>query len=124
MELEVAILSVEEPAPETTGGVKLALAFAGTPLMEKLTVPAKPLVAMTVAVNAVLPPTRTDCEAGDAVNAKSLTTALNERLLVHMPSVAEIVMSEAPVWPATGVMVMVRLVPLSPTVRSAFGTRD
>src|SRR5258706_14646998 len=97
MELEVVTFSVEEPAPETVGGLKLALALGGTPLIPKVTVPANPLVAITLAVNAALPPTRTDCEAGEAVNAKSLTTALKVRLLVHTPSVTERVMSERPV---------------------------
>src|SRR5581483_3966399 len=49
-EFDVNTFSVDEPAPVIVGGVKVALAFAGTPLTPKLTTPLKPLVAVTVAV--------------------------------------------------------------------------
>ena len=68
-------------------------------------------MAVTVALYAVLPPARTLCDAGEAVSTKSLTTALNDRLFVHTPSVTDIVINDEPVCPAAGVTVIVRFVP-------------
>src|SRR6516225_230748 len=63
------------------------------------------------------------CDDGDAVSAKSVTNALNDRLLVHTPSVTEIVINEKPVCPATGVTVIVRFVPEPPKTRFPLGMR-
>src|SRR5438128_339807 len=62
-------------------------------------------------------------EAGEVVSAKSLTNALKERLLVHTPSVIEMVIREEPVCPAIGVTVIARLVPEPPKTRFPFGTK-
>ena len=48
--LAVVIVKVEEPEPVTDAGLKLAVAPVGSPLAEKLTVPAKALMAVIVAV--------------------------------------------------------------------------
>src|SRR5688572_1824238 len=46
----VATVSVEDPEPVTEGGLKLAVAPPGSPLAEKVTVPAKPPEGVTVTV--------------------------------------------------------------------------
>src|SRR5207244_3008590 len=53
---------------------------------------------------------------------RTLTSALNDRLFVHTPSVTETVIHEEPVAPVTGVTVIVRFVPLPPSARLLFGT--
>ena len=118
------MFNVEEPGPVIVGGVKLTLAFEGTPLTANVTMPLNPFVAVTLAEKLVLPPATTVCETGDTFNAKVLTIAVNERLLVQTPSVTETVINDAPVCPASGVTVRVRFVPLPPSERLAllFGT--
>jgi len=117
-------LRMEMPGPVIIGGLKFAPRPSGKLLKENATVPENPLVAVTVAVKFVPEPAKMLCEAGDAERANTLTMALNARLLVHVPSVTERVMSELPVCPAVGVTVSVRLVPLPPRSRFAFGIND
>ena len=52
----VATVSVEEPDPVTDAGTKPAVAFAGNPLIEKLTVSVNPFSAFTVTVYETFPP--------------------------------------------------------------------
>ena len=50
VELEVLTAMVEEPEPETEGGVNVAVAPGGKPLTVKLTFPLNPLEGVTVTV--------------------------------------------------------------------------
>src|SRR5215468_6307463 len=104
-------LSAAEPGPVMPGGEKPPKAPAGRPLTPKLTAPAKPLVAVTVAVYDAPEPTKIVCEPGAAARAKSLTTAVKLALLVHSPSLTETVINAEPVIPGNGVIVRVRLAP-------------
>src|SRR6267142_173077 len=63
-------------------------------------------------------------DAGVAVRAKSATSALKLRLFAHTPSVTVIVIADAPVWPATGLTVIVRSAPEPPMIRLPFGRSD
>jgi hypothetical protein len=74
VEVEVLTLSVELPEPPAIeGGVKLALAPAGSPLTLRLTVSVNPPLGVTVAVYEVPLPACTVCDGGAAVMAKSPT---------------------------------------------------
>ena len=119
--LDTVIFRVDEPVPVMLGGVKLSPIPAGNAAVPKVTVPAKPLVEVTVALNVVLPPGKTVCADGEAANDKTLTAALKDRPFVQTPSVTEIVMADEPVPPATGDTEIVRFVPLPPSVKFAFG---
>jgi hypothetical protein len=72
----VETVKIDDPADVMEAGLKLAVAPAGTPLAASVTVPAKPLRAVTVAVNVALLPAVTLCDAGAANRPKSagLTT--------------------------------------------------
>ena len=120
--LVVETFNVAEPGPVIVSGLKLPVVPGGNPVTTKFTRPAKPLVAVTVRLYAVLPPARMVCKAGEAVRAKSVTKALKDRLLVQSPSVTEIVIADDPVWPETGVTVIVRFVPEPPMRRFPLGT--
>src|SRR3954462_9692234 len=109
------------PESVTVNGLKPAVALAGNPSTLKLTVPV-PLVAVTMFVKATLLLASTDCDTGVVVIAKLVTRTLNVRVLVQVPSVVETVIAAEPVWPAAGVMVRVRLVPLPVMMRLALGT--
>ena len=122
--LDAVMLSVDAPAPLIVSGLKLAPMFAGVPARPKVTVLVNPFDAVTSSAKLVLPPRKTVCDAGVAEILKLPTVTLKVRLFVHMPSVTETVMSEPPAWPAAGVTVSVRLVPLPPIRRFAFGMSD
>ena len=66
VEAVVLIVTVDEPKPVTEVGLKLAVAFAGSPLMLKLTVPSNPPRALTVAVKLVELPCCTLKEEAEA----------------------------------------------------------
>ena len=71
VELVVVMVSVEFPEFTTEAGLKLAVALLGSPLVFRLTVPAKPFCAPMVTVYVVLLPCVTVCELGVAVIEKS-----------------------------------------------------
>ena len=75
MEVEVCIVSVEEPPVEIDAGLKPPLVMpVGKPdslPTLKFTVPVKPLRGMTVTVYVVSPPGTTSCAAGPTVMEKS-----------------------------------------------------
>ena len=119
----VEIFNVAAPGPVRDGGLKVPVAPNGKPVTAKFTRPPNPLVAFTARLNAVLPPARMPCDAGEAVSAKSVTKALNERLFVQTPSVTEIVITEDPVWAEAGVTEIVRFVPEPASTRLPFGTK-
>jgi hypothetical protein len=86
----VEMVRVDEPAEVMEGGLKLAVAPAGTPLAASVTVPAKPLRAVTVAVNVALLPAVTLCDAGATVKPKSVeaeTARLTFALCCRVPDV-------------------------------------
>ena len=70
------MVKVDDPAEVMVAGLKLAVAPAGRPAAVRVTVPVKPLRALTVAVNVPLLPAVTLCDAGVAAKPKSaaLTT--------------------------------------------------
>src|SRR5580765_4254288 len=61
------------------------------------------------------------CDAGVAARAKSALSALKLRLFVQTPSVTKTVITEAPVWPGTGLIVIVRFAPEPPITKLPFG---
>jgi len=61
------------PDVETDAGLNDAEAPAGRPVTPNVTRPVNPVTGFTVAVNAALPPCVTDCDAGVADSAKSVT---------------------------------------------------
>ena len=63
----VVTVSVEAPEPVTEVGLNEAVAPAGNPLAVRLTVPVKPLSALTFTVYVAVPPEFTDAVAGVAV---------------------------------------------------------
>jgi hypothetical protein len=65
------IVNVVEPEPVTVVGLKPPVTPAGNPDTPKLTVPPKPLSAVTVTVYAVLAPSPTLAELGDIPKEKS-----------------------------------------------------
>ena len=67
----VRIVSVVEPEPVTVVGLKLPVTPDGNPDVPKLTVPPKPLSAVTVTVYVVLAPSTTLAEPGDIPREKS-----------------------------------------------------
>ena len=72
----VAIVSKDDPAVLIEAGTKLAVEPAGTPVVERVTIPAKPLRDATVAVNTPPLPAVTELDAGLTARPKStgLTT--------------------------------------------------
>lgn len=79
----VATVSVVEPEPVTVVGLKLPVTPDGSPAVPKLTVPPKPLRAVTVTVYAVLPPAATLAELGDIPREKSgCGTTVNPNVVV------------------------------------------
>jgi hypothetical protein len=72
----VEMVKADDPAEVIEGGLKFAVAPEGRPLAASVTVPAKPLRAATVAVNAPLLPAVTLCDAGvtDRPKSAGLTT--------------------------------------------------
>src|SRR5437667_384838 len=72
----VLTVKVDEPEVVTDEGLKLAFARRGSPLTLNVTVPLKPVPAVTVAVKEVPPPCTTVREAGDAESEKSGWTVM------------------------------------------------
>ena len=66
VEAVVVIVTVDEPEPVTEVGLKLAVAFAGSPLMLKLTVPSNPPKEPTLTVKLVELPCCTLKEEAEA----------------------------------------------------------
>src|ERR1043166_4759226 len=69
----VVTVSVEVPEPFTDVGEKLAVAPDGRPLTPNVTLPVKPLSALTFTEYVVAAPGRIDCEPGVAASEKSGT---------------------------------------------------
>jgi hypothetical protein len=87
---------VDDPEPVTEVGLNEALAPAGNPLPERLTVPPNPPDPVTVALYEVPVPAVTVCEAGAAETEKSpttgaLTTSVTVAVCVVLPLVPVIV---------------------------------
>ena len=89
----VAMLRLDVPDPITEAGVKVGVAPAGNPLTLKLTVPAYPLIAVTVAVKLAVSPIEIPTFAGEALRLKStgFTTSVTDAVWVNTPSVPLIV---------------------------------
>jgi hypothetical protein len=71
--LLVVTVIVDDPAPLTEVGLKLAVAPVGSPPTVNPVLPENPFCAVTLAVYVVLPPTTTDCVLGVAASKKSGT---------------------------------------------------
>ena len=76
----VEMVKVDDPAEVMVAGLKLAVAPAGRPAAVRVTVPVKPLRALTVAVNAARLPAVTLCDAGVAAKPKSAPVETTVRL--------------------------------------------
>ena len=92
MPVVVDTFNVEEPEPITDDGLKLAVAFTGTPLALNATVPLNPPDAVTVTVYFAALPLLMLRLPGEAVMVKSpvdgaVTTSVAVVVCVRVPSV-------------------------------------
>lgn len=90
----VVIVSLEVPEPVTDVGLNVAVVREGKPLTLKLTVPLKPLSAVTVTVYEVVPGRPTVCELGEAEIKKSVVLT---ELTISVTLVEWIALPDVPV---------------------------
>ena len=110
----VLMVKVDVPWPATDVGLKLAVAPDGRLRAENVTVPVKPLSAVTVTVSVVLFGRVTVCEDGEAEMEKPFTNKVTVAVCVRLPLVPVIVIVYVPVGVLVPVVTVIVLLPEPP----------